>query len=158
MFLYPCSSILSTSAGFADRELLALKKATEDPKARTPSNAANLPSSAPAATYSIRTGTAPTPTIHTLYHLPTSSFFPFLTTTTTVPLTPLQRRLGHPTDTGTAEVGLLGLDALDTAQLLVALLLPLGDQRRVGVVVLEQVVVQRLRDGGARVVQVVDVA
>ena len=117
-------------------------------------------------TTSIRTSTPPTTTIHTLYHLPSSSSCccccPILTITSTsssnLPLPPLQRRLGHATDTRAAEIRLLGLDALDTAQLLVALLLPLGDQRGVGVVVLDQVLVQWFRDGGFRVVQLVDVA
>lgn len=45
-----------------------------------------------------------------------------------------------------------------STHLLVALLLPLGDQHRVGVVVLEQPVVQRLADGFFLVVQIVDVA
>jgi hypothetical protein len=41
------------------------------------------------------------------------------------------------------------------AHLFIALLLPLGDQHRIGVVVLEQPVVQRLADGFFLVVQVV---
>lgn len=71
---------------------------------------------------------------------------------------PLQPGLGYATDTGTLEVGLLGLHAAQTAQFFVALLLPLGDQVGVGVAVLEQPVVQLLGDGLAGVVQVVDVA
>jgi hypothetical protein len=50
------------------------------------------------------------------------------------------------------------LGHFSATHLLIALLLPLGDQHRIGVVVLEQPVVQRLADGFFLVVQVVDVA
>ena len=70
----------------------------------------------------------------------------------------LQLRLGHPTYARRVEVGLLGLDAAQAAQLLVALLLPLGDQARVRVPVLQQVVVQLPGDGFLLVVEIVDVA
>lgn len=46
---------------------------------------------------------------------------------------------------------------MDT-HLLVALLFPLGDQDPIGIVVLEQPVVQRLADGLLLVVEIVDVA
>lgn len=61
----------------------------------------------------------------------------------------------HATDTRAIEVGLLCLDAAQAAQLLVALLLPLGNERRVGIIVLEQPVVQRLADSLTFVVEVV---
>jgi hypothetical protein len=46
----------------------------------------------------------------------------------------------------------------DSTHLLIALLLPLCDQHRIGVVVLEQPVVQLLADGFLLVVQIVDVS
>lgn len=83
-------------------------------------------------------------------------------------------------DACTIEVGLLGLNAAQAAKLsmsqsqqhyppyfnphisrthlLISLLLPLRDQHRVGVVVLEQPVVQLLADGFLLVVQIVDVS
>ena len=87
----------------------------------------------------------------------------------------------HAADACAVEVGLLGLNAAQAAELsketiiskvvlqdlihahpathlLIALLLPLRDQHRVGVVVLEQPVVQLLADGLLLVVQVVDVS
>lgn len=88
-----------------------------------------------------------------------------------------------PRDTADAcavEVGLLGLNATQAAKLsrnprqqlhppqsdphasrthlLISLLLPLRDQHRIGVVVLEQPVVQLLTDGFLLVVQIVDVS
>jgi hypothetical protein len=66
--------------------------------------------------------------------------------------------LGHAADARGPEVGFLGLDAPGAAQLLVALLLPLGDQHGVCVAVLQQVVVQLLADGLLLVVHFVDVA
>jgi len=56
----------------------------------------------------------------------------------------LEVHLGHAADARAVEVGLLGLDAAQAAQVLVAGLLPLCDERCVGVAVLEQPVVQRL--------------
>ena len=64
----------------------------------------------------------------------------------------------HATDTGAVEVGLLGLNAAKTAELLVALFLPLGDEVSVGVGVFEEPVVELFADGGFFVVEVVDVA
>lgn len=49
---------------------------------------------------------------------------------------------GHTTDASAVEVGLLGLDASEAAELLVTLLLPLCDQVLVGIVVLQQPFVQ----------------
>lgn len=69
----------------------------------------------------------------------------------------LQLVPGHAADAGGLEVGLLGLDAAQAAEVLVALLLPLGDQVGVGLAVLEAPVVQRLGDLVV-VVQVPDVA
>ena len=54
----------------------------------------------------------------------------------------LQTLLRHPADALGLEVLLLGEVALEAAQLLVALLLPLGDKIRVAVLVLEQELVQ----------------
>ena len=48
----------------------------------------------------------------------------------------LHLSLGHTADARGSEVGLLGLDAPGATQLLVALLLPLGDQHGVCVTVL----------------------
>lgn len=59
------------------------------------------------------------------------------TTDTLHPFPFLQLCLRHSTDAGGVKVGFLGLDAAETAQLLVPLLLPLRDQVGVGVVVLE---------------------
>jgi hypothetical protein len=96
----------------------------------------------------------------------------------------LQLFSGHAADACAVEVRLLGLDAAQAAQLfdrnplasacqrtsqkkqprrnsthlLVALLLPLSDQHRVGVVVLEQPLVQLLADGFLLVVEVINVA
>ena len=93
----------------------------------------------------------------------------------------LQLFSGHAADACAVEVGLLGLNAAQAAELsketiiskvvlqdlihahpathlLIALLLPLRDQHRVGVVVLEQPVVQLLADGFLLVVQIVDVS
>lgn len=95
--------------------------------------------------------TPSTPTIHTLNAAP-SRAIPSL-----LPI-PLQPGLGHPTNTSPLEIRLFCLHTPQTTQLLVPLLLPLGDQIPVRVPVLEQPLVQRLADGFARVVQVVDVA
>lgn len=69
----------------------------------------------------------------------------------------LQLGLGYAADARRVEVGLLGLNAAQTAQLLVAVLLPLGNQHRVRVSVLEQPLVQLLADGFLLVVELVDV-
>jgi hypothetical protein len=98
---------------------------------------------------SVTTSTPPTPTIHTFYPSSPSS---------TLLVTFGQSRLGHPADTRAAEIGLFRLHASQTAQLLVALFLPLGDQRGVCVVVLQQPLVEGFGDGGFLVVEVVDVA
>ena len=82
----------------------------------------------------------------------------------------------HATDAGAVKVGLVGLDASETAELeessqrvkrrgvcaevaylFVALLFPLCDQVLVGVVVLQQPLVQLFRNGFFLVVEVVDV-
>jgi hypothetical protein len=82
----------------------------------------------------------------------------------------------HATDACAVEVGLLGLDASETAELeessqrlegrescedvgylFVALLLPLRDQVLVGIIVLQQPLVKLLGDGFFLVVEVVDV-
>jgi len=89
----------------------------------------------------IARSTPPAPATNTLHILPL-----------------LQLRLGHPADARRVEVGLLGLHAPQAAQLLVPLLLPLGDEHRVRVAVLEQVLVQLLADGLFFVVELVDVA
>lgn len=70
----------------------------------------------------------------------------------------LEPCLGHAADARRVEVCLLGLDAAQAAQLLVALLLPLCDEHGVGVAVLEQPVVQLPADGLLVVVELVDVA
>ena len=54
----------------------------------------------------------------------------------------LQLVLGHAADAVGGEVGVPGLDAAEAAQVLVALLLPLGDQVGVGHLVLQAVLVQ----------------
>jgi hypothetical protein len=87
----------------------------------------------------------------------------------------------HTADACAVEVGLLGLNAAQAAELsretivskvilhnlthahpathlLIALLLPLRDEHRVGVVVFEQPVVQLLADGFLLIVQIVDVS
>ena len=54
----------------------------------------------------------------------------------------LELGLWHPADAVGREVGVPGLDASQAAQVLVALLLPFGDQVAVGDLVLQAVVVQ----------------
>ena len=54
----------------------------------------------------------------------------------------LQLRLRHPADAVRREVGVPSLDASEAAEVLVSLLLPLGDQVLVGDLVLQAVVVQ----------------
>lgn len=70
----------------------------------------------------------------------------------------LHIRSRYSADACAVEVGLLRLDASKAAKLLVALLLPLGDQHRVRISVLQQPIVQLLADGLLLVVQLVDVA
>lgn len=70
----------------------------------------------------------------------------------------LELGLGHAAHAVRAEVGVPGLDALQAAQVLVALLLPLGDQVRVGDLFVDAKVVQLAADGLALVEQVVDIA
>lgn len=77
----------------------------------------------------ITTRTPPTSTTHTL-HL----------------LVLLELLAGHATDTGGIEIGFFRLDAAETAEFLVALLLPFRDEVGVGVVVFEEVVVEGLGD------------
>jgi len=89
----------------------------------------------------IPTSTPPTPTTHTLHDLPLLQLLP-----------------GHATDARAIEVRLLRLYAPQAAQVLVALLLPLCDERGVAVAGFEEVGVERRGDCGARVVEVVDVA
>lgn len=69
----------------------------------------------------------------------------------------LQLGLRHAADARRVEVGLLGLYAAQAAELLVPVLLPLGDQHRVRVPVLEQPLVQLLADGFFFVVELIDV-
>ena len=54
----------------------------------------------------------------------------------------LQLVLGHAADAVGGEVGVSGLDAAEAAEVLVALLLPLGDQVAVGDLLLDAVVVE----------------
>ena len=96
----------------------------------------------------IATGTSPTPTAHTLH---SSTTFP-------LSITSLQPRFRHPTDTSGTEIRLLSLHAPQTTQLLIPLLLPFGYQHRIRVPILQQPLVQFLRNRAACVVQVVDVA
>lgn len=70
----------------------------------------------------------------------------------------LESRLWHAADAGRVEVCLVGLDAAQAAQLLVALLLPLGNEKGISVAVLEQPLVQLPADGLLLVVEFVDVA
>ena len=93
------------------------------------------------ATISITTRTTSTPTVDAL-HL----------------LILLQLLSRHTTNARAVEVRLLGLDTPEAAELLVALLLPLGDEIAVRVSVLQQPVVERLGDGLFLVVEVVDVS
>lgn len=66
--------------------------------------------------------------------------------------------LGNTADARRSEVRLLRLDTPRATQLLITLLLPLGDQHGVGIAVFEQIVVKLLADGFFRVVEVVDVS
>ena len=59
----------------------------------------------------------------------------------------LELGLGHAADAVGGEVGVARLDAAEAAEVLVALLLPLGDQVLVGDLVLHAVVVQLCNDG-----------
>lgn len=70
----------------------------------------------------------------------------------------LQLIVRHPADAGAVEIGLLGLDAAHAAELLVAGLLPLGDEVGVAVAVLQEPVVELFADGFFGVVEVVDVS
>lgn len=70
----------------------------------------------------------------------------------------LELGLGHAAHAVRAKVGVPSLDTLQTAQVLVALLLPLGDQVRVGDLLVDAKVVQLATDGLALVEQVVDIA
>ena len=54
----------------------------------------------------------------------------------------LQLALGHAADAVGGEVGVAGLDAPEAAQVLVSLLLPLGDQVAVSDLLLDAVLVQ----------------
>jgi hypothetical protein len=55
----------------------------------------------------------------------------------------VQFALGNSADAISAEVGVFALNAAQTAEVLVALFLPLGDQRRIRHFVLQTVLVQR---------------
>lgn len=101
-------------------------------------------------TQSITARTPSTATIDTLN--------PCTTCAITSTIVPLQRGLRHTTNTRAREIRLLGLHTPQTTQLLITLLLPLGNKVCVCVPVLQQPVVELLRDGLAFVVQVVDVA
>jgi hypothetical protein len=70
----------------------------------------------------------------------------------------LQLVLRHPADAVGGEVGVPGLDTAQAAQVLVALLLPLGDQGRVGDLLLDAVVVQLPGDRLPPVVQIEQVS
>jgi len=96
-----------------------------------PPQVLSLPSEEP-NTHSITACTTPTTTIDTLN----------TGTTLSATILPLQPGLRHTTNTCAREIRLLRLHTPQTTQLLVPLLLPLGDQVRVAVVVLQQPVVQ----------------
>lgn len=64
----------------------------------------------------------------------------------------------HSADTRAVEVCLFRLDAAQAAELLVALLLPLGNEHRIGISILQQPLVQLLADGLLLVVEIVYVA
>ena len=66
--------------------------------------------------------------------------------------------LRHPADAGAVEVGLLCLYASGAAQVFIALLLPLCDERRVGVVILQQPVVKLFAYCLASIVEVIYVS
>lgn len=85
--------------------------------------------------------TSPAPTAHTLHAL-----------------TILHLLLRHATNTRRIEIRLLRLNAPQTTKLLIPLLLPLCNEIRIRIAVLQQPVVQSLRYRGARIVEVVDVA
>ena len=70
----------------------------------------------------------------------------------------LELGLGHAAHAVGAEVGVARLNAAQTAQVLVALLLPLGDQVGVGDLLAQTVVVELAADRLALVEQIVDVA
>ena len=70
----------------------------------------------------------------------------------------LQLSAWHTADTSAVEIGLLRLNAPQTAQLLVALLLPLRNQVAISVAVLEKPIVQLLGDGFLLVVEIIDVS
>lgn len=69
----------------------------------------------------------------------------------------LQLSAWHSADTSAVEIGLLRLDTSQTAQFLVALLLPLRDQVGIGVAVLQQPIVKLLRYGFLLVIEVIDI-
>lgn len=93
------------------------------------------------AALSIGTGTPSTTTADTLHLL---IFLQLLTR--------------HAANACAVEVRLLGLNTSQTAKLLIALLLPLGDEIAVRVAVLQQPVVERFGNGLFLVVEVVDVS
>ena len=64
----------------------------------------------------------------------------------------------HTADTSAVEIGLLRLNAPQTAQLLIALLLPLRNQVAISVAVLEKPIVELLGDGFLLVVEIIDVS
>lgn len=107
--------------------------------------------------HSITTRTPTTPTVDTLH--PTAPSLPTTTIRTRLSiLLPPQTPLGHPTYTTPSKIRLLSLHTPQTTQLLIPLLLPLRNQVRIRIPILQQPVVQLFRDGFARVVQVVNVS
>ena len=66
--------------------------------------------------------------------------------------------LGHAANTVGVKVRLAHLNAAQTAQVLVALLLPLGDKIAVGVSFSQAELEERLADGAPLVVQVINIA
>ncbi len=109
-------------------------------EAPQPSPNSKLPSYDASSHPSVPTSTPAASTIHTLHLLVLLELLP-----------------RHTADARRIEVRLLGLHASQTTKLLIALLLPLGDEIAVGVVVLQQPVVEGFRDGFLFVVEVVDI-
>lgn len=70
----------------------------------------------------------------------------------------LELRLGHSADTCGIEIRFFRLDTAQATQLLIALLLPLGNQVRIGILVLEQEIIKLLRDCFFLVVKFIDVS
>lgn len=64
----------------------------------------------------------------------------------------------HTANACAVEVGLLGLDTSQTAQLFIALLLPFRNQIAVGVAILEKPIIELLGDGFLLVIEIIDVS